>query len=81
MAVHSPPRGRIGPSSLPAHVAGATSPSAGSIEAARDEFERRFIRAALVGANGQRAKAAEALGITRQGLAKMMRRLRIEVSS
>jgi DNA-binding NtrC family response regulator len=81
MAVHSPPRGRIGPSSLPAHVAGATSPGAGSIEAARDEFERRFIRAALAGANGQRARAAQALGITRQGLAKMMRRLRIEVSS
>ena len=81
MAVHSPPRGRIGASALPAHVAGATTPVSGHIEAARDEFERRFIRAALAGANGQRAKAAQALGITRQGLAKMMRRLRIEVSS
>jgi transcriptional regulator with AAA-type ATPase domain len=78
MAVHSPPRGRIGASALPSHVAGATTPASGHIEAARDEFERRFIRAALAGANGQRAKAAQALGITRQGLAKMMRRLRIE---
>ncbi len=78
MAVHSPPRGRIGASAVPSHVAGATTPASGHIEAARDEFERRFIRAALAGANGQRAKAAEALGITRQGLAKMMRRLRIE---
>ena len=81
IAVHSPPRGRIGPSALPSHVAGATAAAAGSIEAARDEFERRFIRAALAGANGQVAKAAQALGITRQGLAKMIRRLRIEVSS
>jgi DNA-binding NtrC family response regulator len=81
IAVHSPPRGRIGPAGLPAHLAGAAAPMAGSIEAARDDFERRYIRAALAGANGQRAKAAEALGITRQGLAKMMRRLRIEVPS
>ena len=77
IAVHSPRRGRIGPSSLPAHVARATAPVACTFEAAREEFERRFIRAALAGANGQRAKAAEMLGISRQGLAKMIRRLGI----
>jgi len=42
------------------------------------EFERRFIRAALASADGQRARAAEALGVTRQGLAKMMRRLGLD---
>jgi DNA-binding NtrC family response regulator len=79
IAVHSPRRGRIGPSALPRHVAQATVTAPCTFEAAREEFERRFIRAALAGANGQRARAADALGVTRQGLSKMMRRLRIEV--
>ncbi|HXG55365.1 MAG TPA: sigma 54-interacting transcriptional regulator [Vicinamibacterales bacterium] len=81
MAVQSPMRGRIGSAALPANVARAVVPTGSGFGAARDEFERRFIRAALAGAHGQRAKAAEVLGVTRQGLAKMMRRLRIEVSS
>ncbi|MBE3034128.1 MAG: sigma 54-interacting transcriptional regulator, partial [Actinobacteria bacterium] len=78
MAVHSPRRGRVGPSALPACVAKATLPAASTFEAAREEFERRFVRAALASANGQRKRAAEALGVTRQGLAKMLRRLHIE---
>ena len=77
IAVQSPRRGRIGPSALPRHVAQATVAAPCSFEAAREEFERRFVRAALAGANGQRARAAEALGITRQGLSKMMKRLQI----
>ena len=79
IAVQSPRRGRVGPSALPAHVAQATVTAPRTFEAAREEFERRFIRAALAGANGQRARAARAIGVTRQGLAKMMHRLRIEV--
>jgi transcriptional regulator with GAF, ATPase, and Fis domain len=78
IAVHSPRRGRIGPSALPRQVAQATAAGSGTFEAAREEFERRFVRAALAGANGQRGRAAEALGVTRQGLAKMIRRLGIE---
>ena len=78
MAVHSPRRGRIGPSALPQHVAHAGVTPAGSFEAAKEEFERRFIKAALASAGGQRARAAQAIGVTRQGLAKMMRRLKIE---
>jgi DNA-binding NtrC family response regulator/tetratricopeptide (TPR) repeat protein len=78
MAVHSPRRGRIGPSALPQHVAQGGVAVSGSFEAAKEEFERRFVKAALAAAGGQRARAAQALGITRQGLAKMMRRLRIE---
>ena len=78
MAVHSPRRGRVGPAALPAHVAGATLPAASSFEAAREEFERRFVRAALASAHGRRGRAAEALGVSRQGLAKMLRRLHIE---
>jgi transcriptional regulator with GAF, ATPase, and Fis domain len=45
---------------------------------AREDFERRFVRAALAQAGGQRHAAAKALGVTRQGLSKMLRRLRID---
>lgn len=78
IAVQSPRRGRIGPSVLPRHVAQATLTTSGTFEAAREEFERRFVRAALASAHGHRTRAAEALGVTRQGLAKMIRRLGIE---
>ncbi|MEP6915611.1 MAG: sigma 54-interacting transcriptional regulator [Acidobacteriota bacterium] len=78
MAVQGPRRGRVGSSSLPAHLALASTPPGGTFEAARAEFERRFVKAALATADGQRAKAAEALGMTRQGLAKMLRRLGLE---
>jgi two-component system, NtrC family, response regulator AtoC len=75
--VHGPRRGRVAASALPARV--ATSPMAtGSFEAAREEFERRYVRAALAEAGGQRQAAARALGISRQGLVKMLRRLGIE---
>ena len=81
VAVHSPRRGRIGASALPAAVAGSATPAEITFERAREEFERRFIRGALARANGQRARAAAALGVTRQGLAKMMRRLGIDEQS
>ena len=78
IAVQSPRRGRIGSAALPAHVAHAATPTGTTFEEARQEFERRFVKAALASADGQRARAAEALGITRQGLAKMMRRLGLD---
>jgi DNA-binding NtrC family response regulator len=49
-----------------------------SFEVARQDFERRFVCAALAHAGGQRHAAAKALGVTRQGLSKMLRRLRID---
>ena len=78
LAVHAPRRGRILPSLLPAHVARCGASSATTFDTARQEFERRFVRAALAGAGGKRARAARALGVSRQGLAKMLRRLRID---
>ncbi len=78
LAVHAPRRGRIAPAVLPGHIARAAVTGATTFEAARQEFERRFVRAALAHAGGQRARAARTLGLSRQGLAKMMRRLRIE---
>jgi DNA-binding NtrC family response regulator len=77
LAVHAPRRGRVNAAMLPAQL--ATAPFAtGTFEAAREEFERRYVRAALAQAGGQRQVAARALGITRQGLTKMLRRLKIE---
>jgi transcriptional regulator with GAF, ATPase, and Fis domain len=79
LAVHGPRRGRITPGVLPPQLARAAAPLPASFEAAREDFERRFVRAALAHAGGQRSRAARALGVSRQGLAKMLRRLRIEM--
>jgi DNA-binding NtrC family response regulator len=77
MAVYAPRRGRVPAAAVPAHL--ASSPMAtGSFDAAREEFERRYVRAALAQAGGHQQAAARALGISRQGLAKMLRRLGID---
>jgi transcriptional regulator with AAA-type ATPase domain/tetratricopeptide (TPR) repeat protein len=78
MAVHAPRRGRVGATLLPAHLAVAPLATGSSFEVAREDFERRYVKAALAQAGGQRLVAARALGVSRQGLAKMLRRLRIE---
>jgi DNA-binding NtrC family response regulator len=78
LAVHSPRRGRIGAAALPRAIAGLAADTPVTFERAREEFERRLIRGALARANGHRARAAASLGVTRQGLVKMMRRLRID---
>jgi DNA-binding NtrC family response regulator/tetratricopeptide (TPR) repeat protein len=77
MAVHAPRRGRVSATLLPAQLATAPMTTGSSFDAAREEFERRFVRAALARAGGQRQAAARALGVSRQGLAKMLRRLGI----
>ena len=78
IAVHAPRRGRVGASLLPARVAASAPLSTGTFEAAREDFERRFVRAALAQTGGHRARTAHALGLSRQGLAKMLKRLGIE---
>ena len=83
LAVHAPRRGRMLPSMLPMHIASAAtavSAQGQTFEAAREEFERRYVRAALARAGGHRSRAARALGVSRQGLAKMLNRLRIDDS-
>ena len=78
LAVHAPRRGRVAPVLLPSHIAGAITPGGTSFDAARQEFERRYVRAALAQAAGHRSRAARTLGVSRQGLAKMLRRLGID---
>ena len=78
LAVHAPRRGKIGSGLLPSRLASSMPLATGTFEAAREDFERRFVRAALAQTAGRRARAAEVLGVSRQGLAKMLRRLGIE---
>src|SRR5207244_305382 len=51
------------------------------VDEARRTFDERFVRAALVRSGGHRGRAAEELGVTRQGLTKLMARLGISSSS
>jgi transcriptional regulator with PAS, ATPase and Fis domain len=78
LAVSAPARGQVKSSLLPPIVLGpAVAPNTHLAEA-RDQFERRFIELALARAGGRRTRAARELGLSRQGLLKMMARLGIE---
>jgi transcriptional regulator with PAS, ATPase and Fis domain len=80
LAVHAPARGRVGPSRLPAAIAGSGVHAHGELTTlaeARRRFDERFVRAMLARTGGHRTEAASALGLTRQGLAKLMARLGI----
>ena len=48
------------------------------LETARRVFERRVVTAALARHAGRRTRAARELGLTRQGLAKVLRRLGLQ---
>jgi DNA-binding NtrC family response regulator len=50
-----------------------------TLDAARRSFEERFVRTALARAGNQTGRAARDLGLTRQGLRKLLVRLRIEM--
>jgi DNA-binding NtrC family response regulator len=77
LVVRSPKRGVIAATALPPPFGAAEGGDAWRLEAARRSFEERFVRAALVRSGGHRGRAAHELGITRQGLTKLMTRLGI----
>ena len=77
LAVHGPRRGRVPVSLLPARIAHEASRDGGDFGEARLNFERRFVRAALARAGGCRSAAATELGLSRQGLIKVIKRLGI----
>jgi len=80
LAVAAPRRGVVGASQLPPAIARVAEPEAHeSLESARLKFEQRFVRDALARAAGHRGRAAAALGLSRQGLAKLMQRLHLDV--
>jgi DNA-binding NtrC family response regulator len=77
LAVRSPRRGVVPPSALGPQFGQPGFADAARLDDARRTFEHRFVRAALVRNGGQRARAAAELGVTRQGLTKLMARLGI----
>jgi transcriptional regulator with GAF, ATPase, and Fis domain len=79
LAVAGPSRGVVGASAVPAAIARAVKPLPDqSLHRARFEFEQRFVGAALARTAGHRGRTATALGLSRQGLAKLMQRLHLE---
>jgi transcriptional regulator with PAS, ATPase and Fis domain len=75
VAVSAGARGQVKAALLPPFITGAVSPSTTRLADARDQFERKFIELALARAGGRRSRAAHELGLSRQGLLKMMARL------
>ena len=80
LAVRSPKRGVVPPAALPVGVTECGEPDAVTLDEGRRTFELRFVRAALARAGGHRGRAASALGVTRQGLTKLMNRLGLSES-
>jgi DNA-binding NtrC family response regulator len=81
LAVAAPARGHVRPSLLPVTIASGAAASSPRFVEARAAFERRFVEMALARAAGSRARAAREMGISRQGLIKLMARLGIETTS
>lgn len=82
LAVRAPRVGRIGLRDIKAvlpSAAGAGSDGRDTLDHARRRFEARYVAEALARAGGHRARAAAELGITRQGLAKLVARLGIDL--
>ena len=68
LAVHAPRRGRVGAALLPAQLASAPLRTGSSFEAAREEFERRYVqRRAGAGRRAARAAAASARACRARG--------------
>jgi DNA-binding NtrC family response regulator len=78
LAVAAPAHGHTRPHLLPSVITGAAAVTSARFADARAQFERRFIEVALARAGGSRARAARDLGLSRQGLLKMIARLGLE---
>ena len=77
LAVRTPKRGLVPASALPSLFRESGAGESWSLDEARRTFELSFVRAALVRTGGHRGRAAADLGVTRQGLTKLMTRLGI----
>jgi len=81
LAVRAPLRGRVTADDVATVRSGATPrvvTVTGTLDAARREFDAALLRQALAECGGRRAETARRLGMTRQGLLKLMHRLGIE---
>lgn len=79
LAVAAPARGLVRPALLPAAITGAAAVTSGRLADARAQFERRFVEVALARAGGRRSRAAREIGLSRQGLLKLMTRLGMDL--
>jgi DNA-binding NtrC family response regulator len=77
LAVRVARRGVVPPAALPPQFGNRVAAEGYRLDDARRLFEERFVRAALARNGGRRSVAASELGLTRQGLAKLMTRLGI----
>ena len=75
LAVRAPRRGWVRAPLLPVEFTSGRSECGTTLADARQGFERVFVGAALRRAGGRPGLAAKELGISRQGLAKLMTRL------
>jgi transcriptional regulator with GAF, ATPase, and Fis domain len=79
LAVNAPSRGLVTPSALPSSLAAA--PPGQTLSLARRGFEEQFVRAALARAGHRSTLAARELGVSRQGLRKLLVRLGIDANA
>ena len=78
LAVAAPARGQVRASLLPHAITGVAVVTSTRLADARQQFERRFVEAALARAGGRRTRAARELGLSRQGLLKIIARLGVD---
>jgi two-component system NtrC family response regulator len=78
LAVAAPGQGHLRASLLPQVISGVAPGGATTLAEARAQFERRFIAVSLARAGGKRARAARELGLSRQGLLKILVRLGLQ---
>jgi DNA-binding NtrC family response regulator len=77
LAVRVAKRGVVPPAALPPQFSNRVPAEGYRLDDARRLFEERFVRAALARNGGRRSVTASELGVTRQGLTKLMTRLGI----
>src|SRR5689334_20254522 len=80
LAVNAPSRGLVTPAALPPSIGLAAAP-APTLSLARRGFEERYVRAALARAGQRSGLAARELGVSRQGLRKLLVRLGIDADA
>jgi two-component system response regulator HydG len=80
VAAEAPARGVVRAAALPAGIGTREPPAAVTLEQARRMSDERVVRDALAQAGGHRGRAASALGLTRQGLAKLVDRLQLDAA-
>lgn len=78
LLVAAPRRGSVGLPALPAAIRDCADIPPATLADARLTFERRFVRAALDRNGGRPGAAARELGLSRQGLAKLIKRLSVQ---